>query len=90
MNIVSCVSRGTTFWAFSKNHDAPPLKLLNGHQLTLGRPLEPPKNQHRQFGINPKMSNFEPILAYTQKKAHLAIIKPPAGTMIGPNFWYWA
>ena len=55
--------RGATFRAFSKNHDAPPLKLLIGHQLTLGRPLD---------------------------KAHLAILNPPAGAMIIPNFWYGA
>ena len=51
--------------------------------------MYPQKNQCRQFG-NPKTSNFGPILAYVQKKAHLAILKPPSGAMIVPNFWYWA
>ena len=84
-----CSSRGATFWAFFKNHDAPVFNALIGHQLTLKRPLDPPKNQRRQFR-KPKTSNFGPILAYVQKKAHLAILKPPSGAMIVPNFWYWA
>ena len=59
------------------------------HQLTLGRPSDLQKNRRRQFG-NPKTLNLGPILAYIQKKDHLAILKPPAGVMVVPNFWYWA
>ena len=76
-------TRGATFWAFFKNFDAPIFKSFIGHQLTN------PKNRRHQFG-NPKTSIFGPILAYVQKKAYLAILKPPSGAMIVPNFWYWA
>ena len=86
---VHCNIRGATFWAFFKNHDATVLNASIGHQLTLNRPSDSQKNQRRQFP-KPKTSNFGPILAYVQKKAHLAILKPPAGAMIVPNFWYWA
>ena len=81
--------RGATFWAFFKNHDVPILNASILHQLTLKRPSDPKKNRRRNFP-KPKTSNFGPILAYVQKKAHLAILKPPAGAMIVPNFWYWA
>ena len=77
-------SRGATFWAFFKNHDATLLNASILHQLTLKRPSDPKKNRRRNFP-KPKTSNFGPILAYVQKKAHLAIPKPPAGAMIGPN-----
>ena len=81
--------RGATFWAFFKNHDATLLNASILHQLTLKRPSDPQKNRRRNFP-KPKTSNFGPILAYVQKKAHLAILKPPSGAMIVPNFWYWA
>ena len=84
-----CNNRGATFWAFFKNHDATLLNASILHQLTLKRPSDPKKNRRRNFP-KPKTSNFGPILAYVQKKAHLAILKPPAGAMIVPNFWYWA
>ena len=82
-------SRGATFWAFFKNHDAPILNASILHQLTLKRPSDPKKNRRRNFP-KPKTSNFGPILANVQKKAHLAILKPPSGAMIVPNLWYWA
>ena len=82
-------SRGATFWAFFKNHDATLLNASILHQLTLKRPSDPKKNRRRNFP-KPKTSNFGPILAYVQKKAHLAILKPPSGAMIVPNLWYWA
>ena len=46
---MGCINRGATFWAFFKNHDAPVLNALIGHQLTLKRPSDPPKNRRRQF-----------------------------------------
>ena len=89
--VTTCVlySRGATFWAFFKNHDATLLNASILHQLTLKRPSDPKKNRRRNFP-KPKTSNFGPILAYVQKKAHLAILKPPSGAMIVPNLWYWA
>ena len=81
--------RGATFWAFFKNHDATLLNASILHQLTLKRPSDPQKNRRHNFP-KPKTSNFGPILAYVQKKAHLAILKPPSGAMIVPNLWYWA
>ena len=85
----TCTNRGATFWAFFKNHDATLLNASILHQLTLKRPSDPKKNRRRNFP-KPKTSNFGPILAYVQKKAHLAILKPPSGAMIVPNLWYWA
>ena len=86
---VWCWIRGATFWAFFKNHEATLLNASILHQLTLKRPSDPKKNWRRNFP-KPKTSNFGPILAYVQKKAHLAILKLPAGALTVPNFWYWA
>ena len=40
----SIESRGATFWAFFKNHDATLLNASILHQLTLKRPSDPKKN----------------------------------------------
>ena len=68
----SMYSRGATFWAFFKNHDAPILNASILHQLTLKRPSDPKKNRRRNFP-KPKTSNFGPKSRFW---SHFSLLDP--------------